>query len=605
MITPMTKLTMLIYHRDYQQFLVDLREQGIVHVHTKKKSFENEILKAKLAEFKRVYAMIKQLGKLKTSENKIKAEEKGVALLDFLENKYKSIETMQQRITSLKKDNAVYAQWGDFPEDTLNKIQSYNYWDVRFFTTPSKKYDPKWEEDFNAVLINETAGTKYFTTILPKNREIQLDADKYQFPTLSKSEINQEIELLSSKIENEKQYLKNVAESAIQQLDIYKKEVQNDTNFFKVSDAANKVANEKLLLLEGWTPIEIESQVVDWLKEQNIYFEATKPEKSKDNPPIKLKNNKFSTLFEFIGEMYSLPSYWELDLTPFFAPFFVLFFGLCLGDAGYGLLVVAVAITLLCIKKFKKMRPILWLGFFFGIGTIIMGTISGGFFGIQLLEVNNIPFVNKLKGIMFRESGWYSAFWFSFVIGGAQILFGMILKVINLTKTQGFPAAVSTIGWIILLVGGGLSYFLAGAGTIFYVFLILGLLLIFILNAPFKKIYSPLVNIGSGVWNTYNMITGLLGDLLSYVRLFALGLSGSILGIVFNDLSIQMSGNIPVLSQLIMVLILVFGHSINIALSALGAFVHPMRLTFVEFYKNAGFAGGGKKYVPFKKITNN
>jgi V/A-type H+-transporting ATPase subunit I len=97
------------------------------------------------------------------------------------------------------------------------------------------------------------------------------------------------------------------------------------------------------------------------------------------------------------------------------------------------------------------------------------------------------------------------------------------------------------------------------------------------------------------------MATGLLGDVLSYIRLFALGLSGSILGLVFNDLAMNMKPDIPVVGTIVMLLILIFGHAMNIALSALSAFVHPMRLTFVEFYKNSGFVGGAKEYTPFKK----
>jgi V/A-type H+-transporting ATPase subunit I len=114
---------------------------------------------------------------------------------------------------------------------------------------------------------------------------------------------------------------------------------------------------------------------------------------------------------------------------------------------------------------------------------------------------------------------------------------------------------------------------------------------------------NPLVNIGAGLWDTYNMVTGLLGDVLSYIRLFALGLSGSVMGLVFNDLALTMGGDIeiPVVSQLVAIVILLFGHSINIFIAVLGSFVHPMRLTFVEFYKNAGFEGGGKKYRPFAK----
>ena len=109
---------------------------------------------------------------------------------------------------------------------------------------------------------------------------------------------------------------------------------------------------------------------------------------------------------------------------------------------------------------------------------------------------------------------------------------------------------------------------------------------------------------GSALWNTYNMATGLLGDTLSYIRLFALGLTGSILGGVFNMLAFDMTasiGFVPV-RWVAILLILLSGHTINFALTMIGAFVHPMRLIFVEFYKNAGFEGGGKAYKPFKKV---
>jgi V/A-type H+-transporting ATPase subunit I len=136
---------------------------------------------------------------------------------------------------------------------------------------------------------------------------------------------------------------------------------------------------------------------------------------------------------------------------------------------------------------------------------------------------------------------------------------------------------------------------------LYYGFFGTGGLLVFVLN-NIKR--NPLINIGAGVWDAYNMATGILGDLLSYIRLFALGISSSVMGFVFNDLAINMSGDIPVLSTLIMLLIMVFGHGINIFMGGLGAFVHPMRLTFVEFYKNAGFEGGGKKYKPFKSVQS-
>ena len=603
MITPMTKLTMLIYHRDYNQFLNELREHGVVHVHAKKQTLQDENMKAKMAEMKHVSNTIKLLEKdnKSTSQQDNKSIDLNNAeLLAFIDSKFTEIDSIQQQIASLQKDDNAYNVWGNFPEEDIKKIQSNN-WDLRFFSVPNSKYDEKWEQEFNAFLINEISGFKYFTTLTAKGKEVNIDAEKYHFPSMSKSEITAQIEELKNKVEEIRQYLSEVSADAIAKLNDYKIAVKDDADFYKVSEAASKLADDKIMMLEGWVPTEIEKDTISWLSEREIYFEATEPEKNVDNPPIKLKNRRFARLFEMIGNMYSIPTYWELDMTPFFAPFFVMFFGFCMGDLGYGALICIITLALILSRKLKGMSDILWLGFFLGFGTVIMGTISGTFFGVPLLEVEGIPIVDKLKGIMFQPDGIYSAFYVSLIIGVFQILFGMCLKIINQIKLFGFGAAVSTIGWVILLLGGIVTFLIDGIGIPFYACLGVGAVLIYLLNGPLNSFVAPLKNIGSGLWDTYNMATGLLGDVLSYIRLFALGLSGSILGLVFNDLAMNMKPDIPVLGTIVMLLILVFGHTMNIALSALSAFVHPMRLTFVEFYKNSGFVGGAKQYEPFKK----
>ena len=612
MITPMTKLTMLIYHRDYNQFLNELREHGVVHVHAKKQTLQDENMKAKMAEMKHVSNTIKLLDSETQRRKDTKNEGlcdtatlrlcdlKNAELLAFIDSKFAEIDSIQQQIASLQKDDNAYNVWGNFPEEDIKKIQSNN-WDLRFFSVPNSKYDEKWEQEFNAFLINEISGFKYFTTLTAKGKEVNIDAEKYHFPSMSKSEITAQIEELKNKVEEIRQYLSEVSADAIAKLNDYKIAVKDDADFYKVSEAASKLADDKIMMLEGWVPTEIEKDTISWLSEREIYFEATEPEKNVDNPPIKLKNRRFARLFEMIGNMYSIPTYWELDMTPFFAPFFVMFFGFCMGDLGYGALICIITLALILSKKLKGMSDILWLGFFLGFGTVIMGTISGTFFGVPLLEVEGIPIVDKLKGIMFQPDGIYSAFYVSLIIGVFQILFGMCLKIINQIKLFGFGAAVSTIGWVILLLGGIVTFLIDGIGIPFYACMGVGAALIYLLNGPLNSFVAPLKNIGSGLWDTYNMATGLLGDVLSYIRLFALGLSGSILGLVFNDLAMNMKPDIPVLGTIVMLLILVFGHAMNIALSALSAFVHPMRLTFVEFYKNSGFVGGAKQYEPFKK----
>lgn len=610
MITPMTKLTMLIYHRDYNKFLNDLREQGVVHVHAKKETLQDETMKAKMTEVKHINNVVKSLVEThgRASENvhethdnetHVRVSLHGEELINHIDEQYAKMDSIQQEIAALQKDNNIYAQWGTFPEERLKLIQDNN-WDVRFFTVPSKNYDNAWEVEFNAFLVNELSGFNYFTTITSKGKEVNIDAEPFHFPSMTKSEIEAKIEELKKEYSVIKNHLAEISEDAILHLNEYRQSVIDDANFHKVSEAAQRLADDKIMALEGWVPTEISEDTISWLSKEDIYFEASEPEKNIDNPPIKLKNRFFSRLFEMVGNMYSIPTYWELDMTPFFAPFFVIFFGFCMGDLGYGALICLVTLGLIISRKMKEMDNVLWLGFFLGLGTVVMGTISGTFFGVPLLDVD-IPIVNKLKTIMFKPDGLYSAFYVSLIIGVFQILFGMCLKIINQTKLYGFGAAVSTLGWVILLLGGIVTFLIDGIGIPFYVCMIVGCVLIFLLNGPINSVAAPFKNIGSGLWDTYNMATGLLGDVLSYIRLFALGLSGSILGLVFNDLAMNMRPDIPVLGTIVMLLILIFGHAMNIALSALSAFVHPMRLTFVEFYKNSGFVGGAKQYEPFKK----
>ncbi|MFW5705723.1 MAG: V-type ATPase 116kDa subunit family protein, partial [Bacteroidota bacterium] len=278
-------------------------------------------------------------------------------------------------------------------------------------------------------------------------------------------------------------------------------------------------------------------------------------------------------------------------------------FGFCLGDAGYGLLFL-IGATLIKPRMNEDMKRILTLMQWLGASTIIFGAISGTFFGINLIEVaqeGRVDWLISVRDLMLNSE---KMFYFALLLGGLQIIFGMFIKAANITRQRGFKYALSTVGWIILLVGSvvlyaaGNEHNMAMIKTLFYILLGVSGVLILFLNNPDKNIF---INFGGGLWDVYSIVTGVMGDLLSYIRLFALGVSSAILGYVFNDLAMQMSGNIPVLSQLIFLIILLIGHGLNIFMASLGAFVHPMRLTFVEFYKNAGFEGGGKSYNPFRK----
>jgi V/A-type H+-transporting ATPase subunit I len=366
------------------------------------------------------------------------------------------------------------------------------------------------------------------------------------------------------------------------------------------------------MLLEGWIPQAQENELEKLLSDGGYYFQKQKvlPE---DDVPIKFTNDKFSRLFEPISKLYMLPKYSELDLTPFFAPFFMIFFGLCLGDSGYGLFLLAVASAVKIFMGNKlgdTMKPILSLVQILGSSTLICGLLTGTFFGSNLYKWG-LPFFEEM-----RASGWLNKdykilgdnemFNLSLVLGMIQIIFGMSVKAANKIIQLGVVYGLSTIGWIVLLLSIGAALLLPEGvmplfGTVHLIIVGLAGILIFFLNSPGK---NPFMNLGLGLWDAYNMATGLLGDVLSYVRLFALGLSGGILASVFNSLATEMSPDNAIGGPIVMVLIFVIGHSINIFMNVLGSIVHPMRLTFVEFFKNSGYEGGGRAYEPFREITN-
>lgn len=628
----MRKLSLLIFHKDYQNFLEQLRDKGVVHIHeNKKRSAEDEELKQKFVIIKRIGEMLKHLSKripekgetlgdllerwsqaIEPTEKmafyqkifypgeklKDQSEVSELDLLAFLENQFKRMEHIDQQIASLEKDGVVYAPWGDLPRERMNGLQNAG-WDLRFFTVPDRKFQSEWEEKYNAFVVNLEKGQTYFVTVLPQGIQEYPEADMVHFPQMSAAEIRQEVDRLKAEKTGVSENLTKIAAFSVEYLKDLRVRICEDTDVLKVKDASQILLEDKVIALEGWVPEGIVADTDQWLADKGVAYELSRPV-MEDNPPILLKNNKFARLFEFIGELYSLPNYREIDLTPFFAPFFVLFFGFCLGDAGYGLLIL-LGITIYKFKAKPAIKPILSLAQWLGLSTVIMGIVSGTFFGIQLMDVQ-VPWVVKMRDYMLDSQQLFNL---ALIIGGVQIIFGMFLKVANLWRQYGLAAALSTIGWLLLILGEGACYLLSTKGynmTIaMYVVGAVAGLLIFIFNNIRRNVF---INIGAGLWDSYNMVTGLLGDTLSYIRLFALGISSSVLGLVFNDLAMNMSPDIPGVKQLVMLIILLFGHSVNLFMAGLGSFVHPMRLTFVEFYKNAGFEGGGKKYQPFKKRSN-
>ncbi len=601
MISKMKKLAFLIYHKDYDTFLEQVRNLGVVHVVTKSQGeAENQDLQATIRLSARYAAAIKLLEgmNVKAADKTSGNADKGEQILDKLEALQQHDAETNHRIQAIEKEITAMEPWGDFKMESLKRLRDAGY-EVGFYICSDKVYDEEWETQYHAVVINHIGSKVYFVTVTPVTETVSLDVESAKIADRSLSEIIQEKEKLDAERAETENAMKELAENSIPDLKAAQVRTSQLVDFDKVKLSADSLAGNKLMLLEGWVPAENAQQLNDFLKSSEVYYEISDPVPG-DNVPIQLNNKGFFKLFEPIMKLYMLPKYNELDLTPFFAPFFMLFFGLCLGDTGYGLFILlGISGYRLIAKSISpSMKPILTLVQLLGLSTAICGLLTGTCFGFNLYDIN-VPFIQKMKEVIMLDN--QQMFNLSLILGAIQIIFGMTLKAVNQAIQFGFKYAISTIGWLLVLVSTAVAFaapsVMAMGGTLHLAILAVGGLMVYLFNSPGKNIF---LNIGLGLWDTYNMATGLLGDILSYVRLFALGLSGGILAGVFNSLAVGMSPDNVIAGPIVMVLIFVIGHSINIFMNVLGAMVHPMRLTFVEFFKNSGYEGGGKEYKPFK-----
>lgn len=601
MIAKMKKLTFLIYYKEYEQFLSSIRELGVVHIFTKAQgTADNAELQENIRKVARYTAAVKFLNGLGVDIDKHHGNaDRGDRTVEKLSELQQLQQKLQHKLQSVEKEISVVEPWGDFDCKNLLRLKDAGY-SVNFFICSEKQFKEEWIDKFNATVVNRIGSRIYFITITPADEDIELEVEYVKIPDNSLSELKSYVEEIKSKNDDVCVELKDLARSSLSDIEEAQKRLHSEIEFSKVVLSGDSLADNKLMLLEGWIPENKCTDVKTFMDSQEAYYEMVNPS-PEDNVPIMFNNDRFSRLFEPIIRLYMLPKYNELDLTPFFAPFFMLFFGLCLGDSGYGaFMVLAVALYRMFAKNIgAEMKPVLTLVQLLGLSTMVCGLLTGTCFGFNLYEIQ-VPFLQYMKEAISLDN--QQMFNLSLILGGVQIIFGMMLKAVNQTIQLGFKYAVGTIGWIFVILSSAIAFAAPGlmpmGGNLHMVFIVVGLLMAYLYNSPDKNVF---VNVGLGLWDSYNMATGLLGDVLSYVRLFALGLSGGILASVFNSLAAGMSPDNVIAGPIVMVLIFVIGHSINIFMNVLGAMVHPMRLTFVEFFKNSGYEGGGKEYNPFQK----
>lgn len=511
---------------------------------------------------------------------------------------------------------------GTFPEEiSLEKLNELYYSELEKENLDIKEFDIEVE-----IISSDKTQTSVIVfckkdkkeKVEEKLRAIGFSAPLNTFSATSDEEIkrtDEKIEKIIKDTEDAHRQLKAMAgmRSAFKfMIDYYTMRLEK----YEVLSKVNQT--EKVFMLSGYVPEKYAGDLeAELTKKYSLEVVLSKPDEE-DNPPVLLKNNGFAAPCEGVLETFSLPAKGEIDPTFAMSLFYYVLFGLMLSDLAYGLIMVLVCGIVL--KKFKNIEPglkkAMKMYLYCGISTAFWGAMFGSFFGDAVQVISSTYFG---KEIIFKPL-WFEPIKepmrmlvFSFTVGILHIFAGLFMKIYQCIKNKDYKGAIYDAVFWYFLVGGGICYLLSvdmfvemtnlsfkvsplGA-KIAAAFAIVGAIGIVLTNGrPTKSIPK---RIAKGLYELYN-VTGYLSDILSYSRLLALGLATGVISQVFNKMGSMLGSG--VVGFILFMVVFIIGHTLNIGINLLGAYVHTNRLQFVEFFGKF-YEGGGEKYAPFSAKT--
>ena len=593
MIASMTKYSFILLNGEQEGLLEKLQETGLVDITRSVKPVDPESYEM-VGEIDLINGLVSGLEKIDIPED-IQPEAidddivrlAGGMLMRYSDDSLE-IKKLQNEIEKLKV-------WGSFDMNILRELRDAGV-PIHFHVLQNKRFQPEWQEDFAMTVVHTDKDRTWF--VVAGNDTLPGEVSVPDADIASKEKELAEKEMHFQTV------LRRIAgaKERIAEMQQRRTDTLSKLDLHLANVAAVPAAENTLVTLVGYAPTEKEEAVTAAIEETGVFYlkDAAGVE---DNPPISFRNNKFVKMFEVLTDMYGRPAYDGFDPTPFIAVFFLLFFAFCMGDAGYGLIMIGLGLLLKKADSFKAFSPLVVT---LGVATTVIGFLFHTFFS---MDIATWKIFEPIKGIFLpsKIAGYDGTMVLALIVGIVHLCLAMIVKTFNATKVKGFANALGTWGWTLLIVGGTIMGALALVGVLDkaatkWIIIAIGVLSavgIFLLNDLHR---NPLINIGVGLWESYNTVTGLLGDVLSYLRLYALGLAGAMLGKAFNDIGLMILGDghsIPL--WFFFLLIVLIGHTLNIAMCALGAFVHPLRLNFLEFFKNSGYEAAGRNYNPLKK----
>ena len=635
MIVPMKKVSLIIMGDKKQETLKKLRKLGIIHIEITEGSGE------RLGQLGEQVALLENaifsIGKKKNVEQKQIKPSKALSVAYDIAALGEEKKRCQAEIISLNAELDRIKSWGDVDPNSINDLAAAGH-EVLLYEMPRTEYEALNENVKTVRVASNKTSVKFLLLKDEADEEIisLLGAYRFALPQMSTASMQQKISELNAHIDAIDEKLASYvcyADSIKNAIKDVTKEIEFETYATGMSDE-NLSNDESKAVSVAYFKGYIEEENLDKLKAtagKNSWGLLVEDPTEEDNVPTKLKNNKFVSLIypltDFLG---TVPGYFEYDISGWFLAFILIFFGIIFGDGGYGLLITAIA-AIPIIKSLitkKPISPTILLVGLFGLSTVLWGTLTCTWFGLsaaqlpQWLKSLSIPVISNV----YADKIWYP-FWTNGTVGlttaqNLQIFcFSLALIQLTVAHIKGFIRnikslkALGDLGSILQLIGIyyvvlslvvnpqvfslGLIIGSVPVGTVAIILVGIGFVVSFIFanyeGNIIKSILASCVNIVSVLLGVVNVFS----DIVSYIRLWAVGLAGAAISATVNELAGPLLGNF--LFMILAIVLLVFGHGLNMILNILSVIVHGIRLNTLEFSSHLDMSWSGHKFKPFNE----
>ena len=581
MIVPMKKLSLLCLAEQRESTLEALRELGVMHIAYEQQSHSEDRVKleAEAAALEKINNLLagRKVAAAATAEEVAPEPEKITELLNELENNNRRIETLLKAIEQLQP-------WGKFSPELLHQLEERGI-NVALCQAPEKEYRRLCEQGLQCQLVSSDKHNCYFAVIQRGEAKV----DELPLATLPENSNLTELEAELHQLRQRNIEIGALLDAAARHLDFYSRklaELNAEVEFLKTRDSM--MTHDRIAVISGFIPVTVEDQVTAAAKKEGWGLLITEPDKLEQVPTLTKVPRIFSIIkpiFEFIG---IAPGYDEVDVSVVFLLFFIVFFAMIIGDAGYGSLFLLAAI--ICKLKFREPKYRLPVNLFITLSTmtVIWGGLNGNWFGLSA------PGIKFFTNPTVKDQ---NVQLICFILAVAQLSIGRIWQGIKLGGIRGI---IGQLGWVLVLWG---NFFLTmrlivfpGAFPVYMYYLYaVGFICVAACDVDWRD-----------MGDVFNFPFGAIGsfvDMLSYIRLFAVGMAGFYIAKSFNDMAVNLvhAISIPAVGIIGAIVVLLFGHILNILLCLMGVLVHGIRLNTLEFSNHVGLRWACFIYEPFRK----